>query len=150
MSKSRLVVQDAKILPAFVFAPVAGLSALWLSMVLYDLYNQQFSPFRELLVLPWFFMFGLPLCLLIEAIVVFPIIKGFERYKWSWLNGWSACAIGFLIGALPCFILTALEVRGANPTHTAWVDVFRQSATCGIVGIVGAFVFQAIAVREAP
>ena len=151
MSASPLVLKDSNMVVLGLFVgPLAGLLALWLCIAVYGVVYGQPDLFVDLLLLPWILMFGMPLCFLAEAVVAAPLLVGFKRYQWRWLNEWSVCGIGFLAGALPCFVLFALAMRDPNPTHTTWLDVFRQSAGCGVVGLVGAFVFQAIAVERTP
>lgn len=132
---------------AYIISPLAGPISLWVFMILYDIYKDQFAPLRELFVLPWLLMVGGVLALLVEFLIVTPLLMGFNRYRWRWLNGWTACALGFLASALPWLAVTALQILGANQTRTTWLEAFVQSAACGGVGLVGALVFRLIAVR---
>lgn len=132
---------------AYIIAPVAGLTALWLCIVVYDLCGPNFSFGRDLLLLPWMYMMGGFICAIVEIAIVTPLLLGFERHQWKWLNGWSACAIGFLLSQSVWFAIGAAEILGVNATQTTWTEVTLQSAVVGVVGMVAALCFRLIAVR---
>jgi hypothetical protein len=52
---------------------------------------------------------GTPICLVVEIVVVTPIMIAWKRHRWSWVNGWSAAAVGFLLGGLPWLLLGASQ-----------------------------------------
>jgi hypothetical protein len=87
-------------------------------------------------------LFGTIICLAVELVLVTPLLIAFSRYRWSWLNGWSAAIVGFLIGALS---------GGLNSTQSyGWAHVLGEAATGGMVGVIAAIIFRAVAVRTAP
>jgi hypothetical protein len=151
MPKKRLTLRsDRALLSAYLISPVAGLSALWLCLLIFDVMNSSLSLGRDLLVLPWLFMFGGAICFIAEFVVVTPLLVGFQRYRWRWLNGWSACAIGFFMGQLPWLIFVGGGILRGNPARTTWFEAILQSFAVGIVGFVAALSFRLIAVRAEP
>jgi len=108
-------------------------------------------------------------CLAVELVVVTPLLLGYRRYRWKWLNGWSAVAIAITLGALCslgwAFVDAARPVPGysdwgqngvahfINGVRTAagwqvWRDGLAPDAIgCGMVGGIAALVFRFVAVR---
>ncbi|HEX3919811.1 MAG TPA: hypothetical protein VHW60_20925 [Caulobacteraceae bacterium] len=104
--------------------------------------------------------------LLVEVVVVTPILMGFHAFRWRWLNGWSAAAIGFALAVAAWFACGHLfppEETDAPPdvwlltpglTLPGWMHTAAMQATeaiwYGVVGLVGATVFRLVAVRPHP
>jgi hypothetical protein len=86
------------------------------------------------------------MCLAVEAIVVAPMLFGFQRYRWGWLNGPSGAAIGFGLGFAFWFI--ASVVSGQDDGGSA--KLAAESINPGVVGLITAVVFRLIAVRRSP
>jgi hypothetical protein len=89
-----------------------------------------------------------------EVLLVTPLLFGFKRYAWRWLNGWIACIYGFLCGAIPCLILGTANfwsgrLLGATPVREFWIETIGSAFLWGVPGLVGALVFRLIAVRSA-
>ena len=148
MQRSRLELrEDRSIGLAYIIGPAAGLLTLWLWLVAFDFLGPAFSFGRDLLVLPWLLTYGGLLCLLAELLIVTPMLIGFRRYRWSWLNGWTACALGFLLGALGPFAILSVQISSGNQLHESWNRAFGISAACGSVGLVIALTFRLLAVR---
>jgi hypothetical protein len=144
---------------AFILGPVCGLMA-WLAIGLaFDPdANLSLDPFLIVLVV------GVPACLLVEVAVVIPILVGFRAFRWWWLNGWSAAAIGFLLAVGGWAVLTqalpppdgdapppdAWQVM-ADVTLPGWMQVAAMhvaaAAWWGVIGLVAALVFRLVAVR---
>jgi hypothetical protein len=51
-----------------------------------------------------FAIFGIPVCAVGELAFATPFIVAFDRYRWRWLNGWTASGIGYLSAALVSLI----------------------------------------------
>jgi hypothetical protein len=108
MSNSRLTLRSRPMIAlAYVLGPFVGLNAWCAATTLPAIYKPDFNP--EGAATGWFIalLFGGLACLVIELVVVTPLLLAFNRHRWSWLNGWSAAAIGFLIGAVPWLVLMA-------------------------------------------
>jgi predicted lysophospholipase L1 biosynthesis ABC-type transport system permease subunit len=80
----------------------------------------------------------------VEAVVIVPILLGFQRYRWGWLNGWTAAAIGAAIGAI--FWTVALILTTPAPPMKLLTEAFDPA----MVGLIAAVVFRLIAVRRTP
>jgi hypothetical protein len=105
-------------------------------------------------------------CLMVEMFAVTPILLGFHSFRWRWLNGWSAAAIGFLLAVAAWFAFTHLlpltEEAESPPgawsvgpwTLPGWAHTAARQATqalwYGVIGLVAATVFRLIAVRPHP
>jgi hypothetical protein len=190
MSKSELTLRSWPVIAlAYVLGPFVGLNALCAATTLPAIYDPNFSP--EGAATGWFLVlfFGGIACLIVELVVVTPLLRGFNRHRWPWLNGWSGAAIGFLLGAVPWLILTAPNPTlspdqmpggitvctkghctaegwaqaGLGPvshaghvvweidghwTLAGWAHVAHEAAMMGVVGLIAAIVFRAIAVRS--
>jgi hypothetical protein len=148
MNHRALEFRDSKhVVMGYIIAPIAGLLSLWASIVAYDFLGPNFNIVRDILILPWIFMVGGFLCALVEIIIILPLVAGFSKYQWRWLNGWSASAIGFFLSAFPWLTFSGWHILSGSPAHSAWLEAILQSMACGLVGLVGAIVFRMIAVR---
>ena len=98
---------------------------------------------------------GVLVCLIAEFLFATPLLVGFSRYRWWWLNGWTACSIGFLIAFLPVFGFDASPasgevVDGVVVGGGGWISLLRGAAPWGLAGFVMALTFRLIAVRIKP
>lgn len=121
---------------AYIVAPLAGMTVLWTSITVLDLCRSGFDAIvRDLLVLIWIFPLGTIVCGLAELVLVTPVLFGFSRYRWKWLNGWTAALLGFLAGSVPIMIFA-----GAN------AEAAVNSLFTGLVGLTVAMVFRLMAI----
>jgi hypothetical protein len=132
---------------AYLVAPALGLAALWFFIVLFDFFGSAFNIVRDIIIIPWMVLLGGVPCALVELFVVTPILLGFSRYRWPWLNGWSAAAVGFLAGGAPCFALCAWGMTSERPYLSSWGEAFEVSGVCGLVGLIAAVAFRVVAVQ---
>jgi hypothetical protein len=153
-----------RVVAGYVLGPVVGLSALWFVAILPS------SPFPSALMI-WALMIALGglVCFVVELAVVTPLLLGYRRYRWKWLNGWSAVVIAFALGALfslgwEVFDAThhcpgcsdwgpnsvAYELNGVTTAAgwRVWRDGLAPGAVgFGMVGGISALVFRLIAIR---
>jgi hypothetical protein len=144
MTKSRLELRSIPMIAlAFVVGPVIGLTCFCAievvvpGVVLSD-------PSRALAYWIAYVGLGGAICLAVEAVVIVPILIGFQRYRWGWLNGWTAALIGAAVGAI--FWTVALILTTPAPPMKLLTEAFDP----GMVGLIAAIVFRLIAVRRAP
>jgi hypothetical protein len=166
--RSRLRLKsDPHIGVGLLFGPWAGLTVLWLMLVVPLTFQSGpawAAPLAAMVVLYGYMMFfGVVVCLAVEAVTVVPLLLGFRRYRWRWLNGWTAALIGFstgfglalLVGAMPPvadFSQTgrSVTVLHGHRTLAGWIEVLNSSLMIGVVGLVAAIVFRLIAVEREP
>jgi hypothetical protein len=143
--------RPADIAWAFVLGPTAGLTVLWVLL----LADSILDPAHGLahvarMSLAFFFIylliFGGLVSLIVELVFVTPLLIGFHRYRWRWLNGWSAALIGFALAFVPALLLVVLAPTQARP---GWIETIVACAVVGVVGLVAAGVFRLLAVRTA-
>ena len=152
--RSRLRLRrPADIALAYVLGPAAGLTVLFVLMLAGGalFFRQGFAPVARL-SLAFFYiyllLFGGLVCLLVELAVVTPLLMGFNRYGWRWLNGWSGAAIGFALAFLPTLLVVALApAAGGHAAQPGWIATVLASAAVGVVGLTAAGVFRLLAVR---
>ncbi|HEY3888416.1 MAG TPA: hypothetical protein VGL73_07575 [Caulobacteraceae bacterium] len=142
MTKSRLELRSVPMIGlAFVVGPLVGLTCFWAievvvpGVVLSD-------PSRALAYWIAYVGLGGAICLAVEIVVVVPILLGFQRYRWGWLNGWTAALIGAAVGAI--FWTVALILTTPAPPMKLLTEAFDP----GMVGLIAAVVFRLIAVRR--
>jgi hypothetical protein len=142
MTKSRLELRSIPIIGlAFVVGPVVGMSYLWvIEVVLPGVLAA--DPSRALAAWIAYVGEGGAICLIIEAVVITPILLGFQRYRWRWLNGWTAAAIGFAVGAI-FWTLALVLTTPAGP-----MKLLTEALDPGMVGLIAAIAFRLIAVRR--
>ena len=139
---------------AYVLGPTAGLTVLFLLIVI----QAMFDPAHTLAgmartSLAFFFIylliFGGIICLIVELVVITPLLVGFHRYGWRWLNGWTVALIGFALGFIPSLLLGAVaraySAYGAGGTLASQIV---GGVELGLVGAVAAGVFRLLAVRR--
>jgi hypothetical protein len=130
----------------YVLGPIGGLTALWLLWIA-SMVAGRLHPWDHALMM-WLYMIvvGGAICLAVELVAVTPLLIGFSRYRWRWINGWTAVVIGFLAGA----------AIGSPPLYWAFTMLGAQFSAgtafvfplmLGMVGAVAALVFRLIAVR---
>jgi hypothetical protein len=143
--------RPAEIALAFVFGPAAGLTVLFMLMLVSIMVDpRDLNPIPRLM-LAFFYVylliFGGIVCLAVELVVITPLLIGFHRYRWRWLNGWTGALIGFALAFLPTLLLVELAPHTDRPD--AWILGIVVSVAVGIVGLVAAGVFRLLAVRRA-
>ncbi len=146
---------------------VAGLTVLWVLMLAYALMDPSRDDADA--VLPTFaifyvflLVFGSVVGLIVEGIFVAPLLWGFQRYRWPWLNGWTGALIGFALAfalALPFAVLApgptdqtvwgTVTMAAGHRTPAGWRWALIGCAAVGVVGLVAAGVFRLIAVTAA-
>lgn len=152
---------------AYIVAPVVALTALWLFVAMSAVLSppaEDFDASSAMELWALLLVMGGGVCLAVEAVVITPILVGFSRFRWRWLNGWSALAIGFSLGALPLLVAglwppdpsRRYVVSGemiVPSTERTWADlsgVLGGAAMMGGVGLVAAAIFCLMAVRRTP
>lgn len=144
--------RPAEIAWAYVLGPTAGLTALFVLMLVAGVLDPSHAFARAARTsLAFFFIylliFGGLACLVVELVVITPLLIGFHRYRWRWLNGWTGALIGFALAFAPALLLAALApTHGPRPGLLATI---AASAAIGLVGLVAAGVFRLLAVRTA-
>jgi hypothetical protein len=144
--------RPAEIAWAYVLGPTAGLTVLWLLMLIDSIVDPAHGLAHiARLSLAFFYIylliFGGLVCLAVELVVVTPLLVGFHRYRWRWLNGWTGALIGFALAFLPTVLLVVLApTRGGH--RASWIATIAACAAVGAVGAVAAGVFRLLAVRR--
>jgi len=151
---------------AFVLGPAAGLTVLWVLMLLYAIFDPGRGLYRlELLTFAFAYaymvFFGVIVCLVVELALITPLLAGFRRHHWRWLNGWTGALIGFALAFVPALLIGALggpadqtvwgatAVAGGRRTAAGWAWLLVGAAAVGSVGLTAAGVFRLLAVRTA-
>jgi hypothetical protein len=144
MTKSRLELRSIPMIGlGFVIGPMVGLTCFWaLEVVVPGVVLS--DPSRALAYWIAYVGLGGAVCLAVEAVVIVPILLGFQRYRWGWLNGWTAAVIGAAVGAI--FWTVALVLTTPAPP----MKLLTEATDPGMVGLIAAVVFRLIAVRRAP
>ena len=144
MTKSRLELRSIPMIGlALVVGPMVGLTCFWAIEVVVPGVAIS-DPSRALAYWIAYVGLGGAVCLIIEAVVIVPILIGFQRYRWAWLNGWTAVAIGASVGAI--FWTVALILTTPAPPMKLLAEAFDPA----MVGLIAAIVFRLIAVRRSP
>jgi hypothetical protein len=123
--------------------PIVGLSYLWVVQIVLP-GSAAADPRRAAAAWLLYVVLGGAMCLAVEALVVAPILIGYQRYRWRWLNGATGAAIGFGLGF--AFWFVASVVSGQD--EGGWAKLAVESLNPGAVGLVAAVVFRSIAVRR--
>jgi hypothetical protein len=153
MPKSRLQLRALPfIVLAYLVAPLVTLSGLWVVW-----YGPWAPPGMAGLGggEGWAVLYpaGVPACLIAELIFATPLLVGFSRYRWWWLNGWTACGIGFLVAFLPVVAFDASPAGGYVVNGVVvggWISLLQGDAPWGLAGFTTALTFRLIAVRTRP
>jgi hypothetical protein len=144
--KSQLELRSiSMIVLALLLGPIVGLSYLWFVQIVLP-GSAAADPSRAAAAWLLYIVLGGGLCLAVEAVVVAPILIGFQRYRWGWLNGATAAAIGFGLGFAFWFVASVVSGQG----EAGWVKLAEESVNPGVVGLIVAVVFRLIAVRRSP
>jgi hypothetical protein len=98
---------------AYVLGPLVGLNVWWFLKTGGTFGSRDLDPNGVMTSWGLTLIIGGLACLLIELVLVSPLLVAFKRYGWPWLNGWTAAAIGFLLGAVPWLLLAA---SGPSPS----------------------------------
>jgi len=157
MPRSRLELRSPPwIALAYIVGPACGLTA-WLATSAICYWSPD-SASGAVRLWPWIMAFGMPVCLMVELLIVTPILIFFRSFRWPWLNGWSAAAIGFLLAGAGWYLFFgSMPPDDSDPpgwqvdvdwTFAGWLHVAAMCARTGIVGVVAALVFRLIAVRS--
>jgi hypothetical protein len=145
--------RPADIAWAFVLGPTAGLTLLFVLMMIDSIVDPAHGLAHiARLSLAFFYIylliFGGLVCLVVELVVVTPLLVGFHRYRWGWLNGWTGALIGFASAFLPALLLVVLApTPGAH--RAGWIETVIACAAVGVVGLTAAGVFRLLAVQRA-
>ncbi len=152
--RSRLQLRrPAEIAWAFVLGPTAGLTVLFLLLLLGGIVDPA-DAIRHVarLSLAFFYVylliFGGLVCLVVELVVITPLLMGFHRYRWVWLNGWTGALIGFALAFAPPLLLV-MFAPGHPAAGPGWPATIIACAAVGVVGLTAAGVFRLLAVRRA-
>ncbi|HEY1750993.1 MAG TPA: hypothetical protein VGG29_07000, partial [Caulobacteraceae bacterium] len=153
---------------AYVLGPAAGLTVLWLLMLL-DVIVEPGRGYSGMALLTFAFFYvylviiGVAVCVVFELVFITPLLVAFQRHRWRWLNGWTGAGIGFALGFLAALVVVvalpplpnqtdwgmATLVNG-HRTAAGWVLALAACAVVGVVGLVAAGVFRVIAVQHDP
>ncbi len=147
------------IVAAYLVAPLVAISGLWLvwygPLAAPSVAWLQGGQGWALLVIG-----GAPVCLIAELVFATPLLVGFSRHHWWWLNGWTASGLGFLIAFLPVFIFDAAAPAAGNVvngvvlaaqgvrTIAGWISLLQADAPWGLAGLLAALTFRLIAVKS--
>lgn len=146
MTTSRLELRSRSMIGlALLAGPIIGLSYLWLVQVVLP-GSAAANPSRAAAAWLLYVVLGGAMCLVVEAVVIAPILLGFQRYRWAWLNGATGAAIGFCLGF--AFWVVASIVSGQDEGGSA--KLAAESLNPGVVGLIAAIAFRLIAVRRSP
>jgi len=144
--KSQLELRSlSMIIFGLLLGPIVGLSYLWLVQIVLP-GSAAADPSRAVAAWLLYIVLGGAMCLAVEAIVVAPILLGFRRYRWGWLNGASGAAIGFGLGFAFWFVASLISGQDEG----GWAKLAARSLNPGAVGLIAAVVFRLIAVRRSP
>ena len=145
--------RPADIALAFVLGPSAGLTVLFVLLLVVGVLDPGHALARVArLSLAFFYVylliFGGLVCLFVELVFITPLLAGFHRYRWRWLNGWTGALIGFALAFAPALLIVGLSpTRVVHLSAPSWVAVVVASAAVGLVGLTAAGVFRLLAVR---
>ena len=120
--------------------PTLRAFAAWLVLSLWPLDG---AWLRSLFLLHWVLFFGV----IAVAELAAPLLWGFQKYRWTWLNGWSAAAVALAVGAGLGFAFGSMPVvQGIEPQL---VDRFAVAALVGPPAMVVAVTIRLISFRTA-
>ena len=135
------------VVKAFVLSPFPAIATVWLCGVIGSVVARDFRIGLALLLIPWMLLFGMVLSVILELIVVVPLVAGFRRYRWRWVNRGSVALIGFLTGALPVAGIVALSPTGGGALPA--LNDLQLVVVFGLAGVAGAQTFAWIATKPA-
>ena len=151
------------IVAAYLLAPLAAATPLWLLMLAIAALGRNTGMSTTWLTWIGLNLLGLVVGLPIELVVVTPLLIGFHRYRWRWLNGWTGAGLGFLaVAAIGLIYMLAMGLptpqSGPNRfsafdhgvrTPMGWFVVIAVALFVGPFGVVPAWVLRLVAVRRA-
>lgn len=133
----------------YAVAPLAGLTSLW-AIYMFRWWRDPAATDWSKTYALWFLMIivGGFFCLAVEVVFVTPILLAYRRYKWRWLNTWSASLIGFVLGSGIWLVLGLADANDFDGLKL--IRVLHEAGDMGVVGAVSAVAFRTIAVRTCP
>src|ERR1700722_7202804 len=108
--RSRLRLRPPAVIAlGFCLGPAAGLTALWMLMLVFAMLDpgrgrRNDEGLRFLFFSPSLWIAGGIVCLVFELLFITPLLIGFHRHRWRWLNGWTGAAIGFALAFAPALL----------------------------------------------
>jgi hypothetical protein len=140
---------------AYVASPLVANVIVWPTALIFEPPDPEGPlPISETITYLFMFIFvGCFLCALVEVLILTPLLLGFRRYRWRWLNGWTGALIGFALGALPAFLLIAGWSESVGDydhgrlTGGGWLHAASLGLLFGAIGALSAIAFRLIAVR---
>jgi hypothetical protein len=152
----------------YVLGPAAGLTVLWLLMLL-DVIVEPGRGYSGMALLSFAFFYvyliiiGVAVCVVFELVFITPLLVAFQRHRWRWLNGWTGALIGFALAFAASLLVIVLLLPAPDQTDwgmrtliaghrtaAGWWLALAASAVVGVVGLVAAGVFRVIAVQRDP
>ncbi len=111
-------------------------------------------------VISWMSIF-LPICFTLELFILTPVLFILRHNRWDFPSFFGSSLLGFCAGSIPVFLIFLTPIEGAlstaegnfkdgHITQQGLMLAFHNATIFGIVGVVCAVVFRAIAVREVP
>jgi hypothetical protein len=151
------------ILGGYLAAPIVGTAVAWLYVVASAALRLSTGVPDSGLIRIGMDLIGLFFGFAIELIVVTPLLIGFHRWRWRWLNGWTGAGLGFLTISGPIFAFAVLSgvpqriaaqhgphaLSNGSQTVIAWISTIIASLALGPVGAASAWVLRLIIVRDA-
>lgn len=145
MAKEQLKLRSwGAVAAAYLIGPLFGLIAFWL--LFFGLSGPSPLSIEGQAGLLLVLLTGGWMSLVVEALVVTPLLLGFRKYSWRWLNGWTGALIGFVLAALPWPLIVLI----GNPDLDGVVMLAMADTAwrTGTVGLIAAIMFRLIAVRR--
>ena len=95
-------------------------------------------------------LLGTPICVVGELVLVTPLLLAFQKYRWSWLNGWTASLFGFAVCTIIGMIWQSIpgNLLPAGPLPRSVTGFLFVPVALGLFGAVGALVFRLLAVQR--
>jgi hypothetical protein len=142
MAQNRLELRSLPaVAAAYIIAPVAGgltLEATFAGKaMLQRAFGQELQ--RVLVAVLWVAMPAL----VIEILFITPLLIGYRKYRWPWLNGWVAAGVGFVFATL----LGVFVVVSSSNGPLTFLSVAQRALAFAPVGIACALTFRLVAVR---
>jgi len=135
---------------AYVVAPVVAIAFLVGSMPVLMSLGGPFDIRSLIGPMILFLIYGLPVAVLFELVVLTPLLFGYRHFRWRWLNGWTGAALAFAIIAMAWILLTLVAAQATIITTATWLGLLGMAAWMGSAAAAGAVTFRLIAVRREP